>query len=49
MGRRARPLRPLDKCIDYEAELFVGLFDTADKAQGIAAFLEDREPEWSGE
>lgn len=46
---RASARLPLDRGIDYEAELFVGLFDTADKAEGIAAFLEDREPEWSGE
>jgi len=35
--------------IEYEKELFVQLFATADKAEGIAAFLEDREPEWTGE
>jgi len=46
---RASAQLPLDQGLDYEAELFVGLFDTADKAEGIAAFLEGREPEWSGE
>lgn len=46
---RASARLPLDRGIDYEAELFVGLFDTADKAEGIAAFVENREPEWSGE
>jgi enoyl-CoA hydratase len=35
--------------IDYEAELFAQLFATADKDEGIDAFLEDREPEWRGE
>jgi len=34
--------------IDYESELFAQLFATEDKDEGIAAFLEDREPEWSG-
>jgi enoyl-CoA hydratase len=38
----------LDAGIEYEAELFSQLFSTADKDEGIAAFLEDREPEWSG-
>lgn len=46
---RASARLPLDRGIDYEAELFVGLFDTADKAEGMTAFVEDREPEWSGE
>jgi enoyl-CoA hydratase len=35
--------------IEYEAELFAQLFATADKDEGIDAFLEDREPEWHGE
>lgn len=39
---------PLDRGIDHERELFVGLFATADKDEGIDAFLEDREPEWRG-
>ena len=34
--------------LDYESELFVGLFATRDKDEGIDAFLEDREPEWEG-
>lgn len=38
----------LDAGIEYEKELFVQLFATEDKAEGIAAFLEDRDPEWSG-
>ena len=38
----------LDAGIEYEKELFVQLFATEDKAEGIAAFLEDREPEWTG-
>lgn len=46
---RASARLPIDRGIDYEAELFVGLFDTADKAEGMAAFFEDRDPEWSGE
>jgi enoyl-CoA hydratase len=39
----------LDAGIEYEKELFVQLFATADKAEGIDAFLDDREPEWTGE
>lgn len=38
----------LENGIDYEAELFAQLFATADKDEGIAAFFEDREPEWRG-
>jgi len=38
----------LDAGIEYEKELFVQLFATEDNAEGIAAFLEDRDPEWSG-
>jgi enoyl-CoA hydratase len=34
--------------IEYEAELFAGLFATADKDEGIDAFLEDRDPDWQG-
>jgi enoyl-CoA hydratase len=39
---------PLDDGIDYEAQLFVQLFATEDKNEGIDAFFEDREPEWQG-
>jgi enoyl-CoA hydratase len=38
----------LNAGIEHEKELFVQLFATEDKAEGIAAFLEDRNPEWSG-
>lgn len=38
----------LDDGIDFEAELFSQLFATEDKNEGIDAFFEDREPEWSG-
>lgn len=34
--------------IEYEAELFNVLFDAQDKEEGIAAFLEGRDPEWQG-
>ena len=37
----------LDRGLDYEAELFASLFSTDDKNEGIDAFLEGREPEWS--
>lgn len=39
---------PLSRGIDYESELFVGLFDSHDKNEGIDAFLEDRDPDWQG-
>lgn len=45
---RAASRMGLDEGLDYESELFVGLFATADKDEGIDAFLEDREPEWEG-
>ena len=32
--------------LDYEQRLWSGLFDTADQEEGMAAFVEDREPEW---
>ncbi|MFT4891405.1 MAG: enoyl-CoA hydratase [Halobacteriales archaeon] len=38
----------LDDGIEYEAELFAGLFATGTPQEGIDAFLEDREPEWEG-
>ncbi|WP_255171778.1 enoyl-CoA hydratase/isomerase family protein [Natrononativus amylolyticus] len=38
----------LEQGIDYEAELFVQLFATDDKNEGIDAFLEGREPEFTG-
>lgn len=45
---RAASRVDLDAGLDYERELFVGLFATADKDEGIDAFLEDRDPEWRG-
>ena len=45
---RASSRNPLDRGIEYETELFVQLFATADKDEGIDAFFEDRDPEWSG-
>jgi enoyl-CoA hydratase len=40
--------QPLSRGLDYESELFVGLFASQDKQEGIDAFFEDREPEWTG-
>ncbi|PLX88230.1 MAG: crotonase [Desulfuromonas sp.] len=37
---------PVDKAIDYEAELFALCFATEDQKEGMAAFLEKREPNW---
>ncbi|WP_246998210.1 enoyl-CoA hydratase/isomerase family protein [Halosolutus gelatinilyticus] len=39
----------LEEGLQYESELFVQLFATADKDEGIDAFLEGREPEFTGE
>jgi enoyl-CoA hydratase len=39
---------PLSRGLAYESELFVGLFASEDKNEGIDAFFEDREPEWEG-
>lgn len=39
---------PQDEGIAYEGQLFVQLFATDDKDEGIDAFLEDREPDWTG-
>lgn len=43
---RASSRMGLDDGIEYEAELFATLFATGEKNEGVAAFLEDREPEW---
>ncbi|WP_254862786.1 enoyl-CoA hydratase/isomerase family protein [Halovivax gelatinilyticus] len=45
---RASARYPLDQGIEYETELFVQLFATEDKNEGIDAFFEDRDPEWRG-
>jgi enoyl-CoA hydratase len=39
----------LDSGLEFEAELFVQLFATADKNEGIDAFFDGREPEFTGE
>lgn len=38
----------LEDGIDYEANLFVQLFASRDKNEGIDAFFEERDPEWEG-
>ncbi len=40
--------QPLSQGLDYESELFVGLFASADTNEGIDAFFEDRDPKWTG-
>jgi enoyl-CoA hydratase len=37
----------LEQGIEYEAELFTNLFATDHRDKGIAAWFEDREPDWS--
>jgi enoyl-CoA hydratase len=39
----------LDAGIEYESELFAQLFATEDKDEGIEAFLDGRDPEFSGQ
>lgn len=39
----------LDAGLAYEKELTSLVFSSDDKDEGVAAFLEDREPEWRGE
>lgn len=38
--------RPLESGLDWEQELFLELFETGEKDEGIDALLEDREPGW---
>jgi enoyl-CoA hydratase len=45
---RAGSRMPLDEGIEYEAELFAVAFSTADRDEGVAAFLEKRDPEFEG-
>jgi len=45
---RAAAEQPLSRGLEYESELFVGLFASEDKNEGIDAFFEDRDPEWQG-
>lgn len=45
---RAGQRLDLEAGIEYEKELFLQLFATEDKAEGIEAFFEDRDPEWVG-
>ena len=37
---------PLEQGLEHETELFAGLFATGEKDEGVAAFFEDRDPEW---
>ena len=37
---------PMKHALPLERELFCGLFDTQDQAEGVNAFLEKRKPEW---
>jgi enoyl-CoA hydratase len=39
---------PLEEALDLEAELFAQSADTADRREGTTAFLEKRQPKWSG-
>lgn len=39
---------PAQAALPLERELFLRLFDGTDQAEGVAAFLEKRRPQWSG-
>ncbi|MEO8286799.1 MAG: enoyl-CoA hydratase-related protein [Chloroflexota bacterium] len=39
---------PLEEAIELEAELFGQAVDTADRREGASAFLEKRQPKWTG-
>jgi enoyl-CoA hydratase/carnithine racemase len=39
---------PLDEALEHEAQLFAQAADTQDRREGAAAFLERRQPEWTG-
>jgi enoyl-CoA hydratase len=39
---------PLEEALDLEAELFAQAADTADRREGTTAFIEKRQPKWSG-
>lgn len=45
---RASETMGLEQGIDYEAELFAQTFSTEDMEEGVSAFLEKREPEFTG-
>ncbi|MFA9427869.1 enoyl-CoA hydratase/isomerase family protein [Natronorubrum sp. A-ect3] len=47
-GVKASSRMGLEEGLEYEAELFVQLFATEDKDEGIDAFLESRSPEFTG-
>jgi enoyl-CoA hydratase len=40
---------PLEQGLRHERRLFQLLFATADKAEGMAAFVEKRKPEFRGQ
>jgi enoyl-CoA hydratase len=40
--------RPLTDALDEERQEFYNLFGTADRAEGMQAFIEKRKPEWRG-
>ncbi|MEF8812930.1 MAG: enoyl-CoA hydratase-related protein [Halovenus sp.] len=46
---RASSQLGLEDGIDYEAELFAQVLASDDAREGMDAFLNDREPEWTGE
>lgn len=43
---KAAASMPLEQGLEYERELFAGLFAAGEKDEGIDAFFENREPRW---
>jgi enoyl-CoA hydratase/carnithine racemase len=39
---------PLDQAIELEAQLFGQAAETEDRREGTRAFMEKRQPQWSG-
>ena len=48
-GHKRRREMPLSEALEHEATLFGQAADTQDRREGTAAFLEKRQPQWTGQ